>query len=543
MNTFENYHKEIIVKAVKHWQNDGQNEAFKGMENDPVINLLLTALSHQAFQIEKNIENYEENIIRNVRDRMIPHHLIRPVPAFSIVETQINNASEDNCEKIIDETCSFEFEKNKKKYTFFPLLTTKTINAECEETSRNENSITVKLQSKQNIQSLSGISFYFNSQEPVEIEEITAIGAVRDYPLPLIKPNQYNELPFTNMFNNQHWFMKENQHLFGTYDYWQEIFLTNTTNLYYIDNYNQKDLPVENQQIIELKIIFKENVNIENISEVKINCIPIVQVEKKDICLKKDTAIKELDTENSEFLNLLAPENENNPEEYTNSFLIRQFGIERYNPNTLLQQLQEITDRYISDYYAFQNIDGLKSGNKLDDLKESVENLLSVLEKNSEENNWNKAIKKNNYYAVLRKKINDKHLYINYLATSGETANGIKKGEATTKVGSLLNKQKTKLVCDTIGGRNSIKDEAQKENIAKYYLLTGDRLVTKADIRAFCRKELGDCIVDFRRENGCIVIEIKLKEHNPKIDEITLQKKIELRSTGVVSSYQVEFKN
>ncbi|MCL2417501.1 MAG: type VI secretion system baseplate subunit TssF [Bacteroidales bacterium] len=542
MNTFEDYHKEIIEKSVKHWQND-HYEASKGMGNDPVVNLLLTALSHQAFQIEKNIESYEENMIRNLRDRIIPHHLIRPVPAFSIVETQINNASEGDSEKIIDETYSFDFEKNKKKYTFFPLLTTKIINAECEEVLHNENSVKVSLKSKQGIQNLSGISFYIDSPEFVEVEKITLVETAQS--LPLVKPSQYNELPFTKMFNNSHWLMEETEQLFGTHDYWQEVFLTNTTNLYYIGDYNSKDLQIEDRQNIELEMFLKGNV--EHINSVKINCIPIVQVKKEEsICLNKTSPIKEFETETGDFLNLLAPEitdNENNFEKYTNSFLIRQFGIERYNPKILLQQLQEIADRYTSDYYAFQNIDGLKSKDRVNELKESVENLLTVLKKSPEENNWSKEVKKNNYYAVLRKDIGDEYLYINYLTTSGEAVNGIKKGEVATKTGSSLNRQKTRLLCETKGGRNSISDEVEKENIAKYYFLTNDRLITAADIRAFCHKELGDCVntINLRKENDCVVIEIKLKEDSsPRIDETTLQRKIELRSTGAVL-YRVSF--
>jgi len=544
MKTFEDYHKNTIEKAVKHWKNE-HHEASKSMGgNDPVLNLLLTALSYQAFQIEKNIENYEENMLRSLRDRIIPHHLIKPTPAFSIVETQINGTSESDSEKIIDETCSFEFEKNKKKYTFFPLLTTKIINAECEEISHNENSIKINLKSKQSIQNLSGMSFYIDSPEFVEVEKITLVETAQS--LPLIKPSQYNELPFTKMFNNRHWFMEETQQLFGTYDYWQEVFLTNTTNLYYIDNYNSKDLQIEDQQNIEVEIFFKRDIG--DVNEVKINCIPIVQVKKEEtINLSKANPIKEFETATGDFLNLLAPEpttdHENNFEKYTNSFLVRQFGIERYNPKILLQQLQEISDRHTSDYYAFQNIDGLKSQDRLNDLKESVENLLAVLKKTSEDDNWNREIKKNSYYAVLRKNIGENNLYINYLTTSGEAANGIKQGEVATKTGSSLNRQKTQLLCETKGGRNSISNEIDKENIAKYHLLTNDKLITTADIRAFCYKELGDCIdnINLRKENNGVVIEIKLQENSsPRMDATTLQKKIELRSMGAVL-YRVSF--
>ena len=528
MNTFADYNRKVIEAAVKYWQNDA-HESFKGMENDPVVNLLLTVLSYQGFLIEKNIENYEENIIRKMRDRIIPHHLIKPVPAFAIVETQISDATEDNFEQVIDESYSFEFEKNKKKQMFFPLFRTKIINAECEEVSRSENSITIRLRSQQNIRDLSGVSFYVDCPQYVEIEDIQLNGNS----FPLLKPNQYNELPFTKMFNNSHWFKKGNQPLFGTYDYWQEIFIANNTNLYHIGDYHSRKFSIEDGRDIELELFFKEEVN--DSMEIKINCVPIVQVEKKEICLNETEPIKEIESVNGEFLNLLATENDDN----TNSFLIRQFGTERYNPKMLLQQLQEISDRYISDYYAFQNIDGLKSGNRLNELKESVDNLLNLLEKNAEDNNWNKEQKKNNYYALLKKR-NNNNLYINYLITAGETANGIRKGETATKVTSPLDKQKTKLLCDTMGGRNSITNELQKEDIAKYYLQTKDRVVTLADIRAFCYKEIGSDKVekiDMDKQGNTLNINILLNK-NSKLEnsniESVLQRKLSLHTNDNV---------
>ncbi|MDR1553538.1 MAG: hypothetical protein LBS69_08780 [Prevotellaceae bacterium] len=536
MNTFENYNKEIIGKAIEQWLKE--HETFKGMENDPVINLLLTALSHQAYQIEKNIENYEEKTLRNLRDRIIPHHLTQPMPAFSILQTQIKDNKEDNNEKIVDESCEFIFEKNKKKFTFVPLLVTKIINAECEEVFRSEDSITIELKAHQNIQTLSGISFYFDSYYPVEIEAIR----YGNQDLPLIKPNQYNELPFTAWFNNRHWLMKENLHLFGTYDYWQEIFLINAVNLYYIGDYNPKNIPFDDPQNIELEIIFKNNETFQG--EVKINSIPVVQVENKDITLNENRPIEEFNSDNGEFLNLLCPEIEQNIEDYVNSFFIRQFGVERYNPKMLLEHLQEIADRYISDYYAFQNIDDLKNDSKIKDLKDNITEILRILEKKPQENSWNI---KNNYYAVLRKSIN-KNLYINYLITSGELANGIKKGDNASKTNSPLDSKKTVLLCDTAGGKNSITDELQKENIAKYYFLTKDKLVTLADIRAFCYKETGPQNVeriDIHKESGRLIITIKLKEESPiaeDIEKMELQTVILSKKLAWHSHDSMEFK-
>ncbi len=177
MKTLEEYHEEVKRKAIDQWAK-GDYTAFKNMENDPVINLLLSALSYQAYHIRKEIDLYEENILRDFRDRIIPFHLIKPVPAFSIVETGMMKDFEDT---VVDENCPFEF----RKYLFYPLLETRIMNARLENIYQEGKSVWVELQSANPIENLSGLSFYLDDiSDPVEIEAIRH----GDYEFPLIKP-------------------------------------------------------------------------------------------------------------------------------------------------------------------------------------------------------------------------------------------------------------------------------------------------------------------------------------------------------------------
>jgi len=532
MKTQEQYYKEVINNAIALWD---KTNAFPNMEKGPVVNLLLQALAYQSYQIQKNIENYEENMLRNLRDRIVPHHLMQPVPAFSIV--QIQPKKEADAEIIIDENHSFEFKKNnKEKYNFAPLFTTKIVDAklDCSYESYNTDTIVCTLQPNQTIDP-SGISLYFDTDEPVEIVKI--IERNRNVEIPIIKPNQYNELPFTAWFNNNHWFLTENFYLFGTYDYWQEIFLTNTTNLYYIGNYDASD----DIQNIEFEIILKEPVNTENL-QVKINCVPVVQVEKNEITLEKNNPIKELvgkHNKDCEFLHLLCNTDEPDVEKYTNKFMIRQFGVERYNPRMLLEQLREIERRYVSDYYAFQDI-GINDFtiDKKDTVVKTLQDVIrEIIKKITDKNNTSVSLgnyteKGSNYYAVLRKETHE-NTHINYLTTSGDWANGIKK-EEKAKTSPAFDVQ---LLIDTQGGRNAIIDESQKEDIAKYYFQTKDKLITIADIRAFCYKELGSETVEkitIEKSNNSLTITI-MQNGNRKVEDKKLhilQKKLSLRTNN-----------
>ncbi len=537
MKTFGEYHEEIKQNAVRQWTKDG-HAVFEDMENDPVINLMLSALSYQAFHIQKNIEQYEENILRDFRDRILPFQLIKPVPAFSIVETQLVKAFD---EEIINEDSLFEFKSRK----FSPLLETKIINAEFRITAKQEESCRVELQLANPIESLSGLSFFIDA-DPSEPVDIAAI-KYEDYELPLIKPSQYNELPFTKWFNNAHLLQDQNYYLFGSYDYWQEIFLTNTSRLFYIGQYDTRQVPLNGK--IELEIIF--NSQAEVVNDIKINCIPVVNVEKKEAVLNDKNPVQELSSGTGEFLNLLySKEMEKN----THSFLVRQNGVERYNHRQLLEQMQEMIYRYGADFYAFQSINELKNGEKLKKMQEVIDEISGIVTKFEKEN------RKETYYAVLKKQYaGNENIDLEYLTTSGKAANGIRKAEKAEKAPNRLDSSNTILLLETKGGKNSVKDETQKEEIAKYYFQTKDRIITPADIRTFVKtfrykgillsNKIEDILIN--RGSGEMVITVKLKddsllktneekrqreellENKEKLGKI-LQTKITLRSSGIM---------
>lgn len=525
MKTPEQYYKEVIDRAISLWEKNKKEDRFQDMENDPVVNLLLKALAHQSYLIQNDMEHYEENMLHNLRDRIVPHHLTQPVPAFSIVQAKLKKEVEPI---IVDENYKFEFKNNKEEYHFTPLLTTKIINAEVRNVKYDgeANTLFCTLKSDKEIRDMSGVSFYFDTDEPVESVKIVERNS--EVEMPIIKPNQYNELPFTAWFNNNHWFLNENFHLFGNYDYWQKIFLEKNANIYYIDNYDTNKIYFNNSPEVNLAIVFKRSMNGEDLQP-KINCIPIVQVSKNDIKLDKNNPIRKLVGKNKEdvFLNLLCDSGEKDIEEYTNKFIIRQFGVERYNPQMLLEQLREIERRYISDYYAFQDIGRYdfsidKKDNAVKTLQDVLREVIAKMTDKLEENE--QSIKGNHHYAVLQNEIHES-VFINYLTTSGDKANEIKK-DVKVKTSPLFDAE---LLMDTQGGRNAITDESQKEDIAKYYFQTKDKLVTIADVRAFCYKELESKNIEkinIEKQCNTLIIKAILKEnHNIEDKQIEILKR------------------
>jgi hypothetical protein len=537
MKSIEEFYSEIRKNAIDHWRKEGN--AFTDIEDNLLANLLLSAFSYQSFRVQNNLEQQEERMLADFRDRTVPYQLIKPTPAFSIVETNLANDSDEAVsERIIDETCRFAF----KKASFVPLLKTKVINAKSVNITGQDPNIRLELQLAAPIESLSGLSLFFNTSKAVSIENITC----NNIELPIIKPSQYNELPFTKWFNNAHLRLNQNHYLFGTYDYWQEIFLTNTTPLFYIGEYNPKTIPLHGQTRIQLDITLSSSVDVSG--GIKINCIPVVDVQKKEITLDNANPVQSLSIGNRAFLNLLYDKDAENFDDYMSSFSIKQHGVERYNLKQLLGQMQEILHRSESDFYAFRLVEELKNSSKITEMQEVINEIYKKAGK-LETTDVN-----GDYYAIFKNNKN-KNVHLSYLTTSGTAANGIKKDEKALITPDFLDRDSTALLLDTKGGKNSVNDEVQKENIAKYYFQTKDRLVTPADIRTFIRtfyydesKCFGNEIenINIQRVGEYMSITIKLKNDSelknsdkfPSLTEI-LQNKITLKSSGILP-FQVE---
>jgi len=532
MKRFEEYNNDVRKDIIDIWTKDGY--MVKNVDTDPVVNLLLTALSYQAYHIYNTINQSEEKTLKGLRDRTIPFHLIKPNPAFTIIETRLNPECD---EKIIDETCSFEFmsSSKKQKYTFSPLFNTKIINAKLNIVEQLESNIWyIALECSGPVETLTGLSFYIDSQEFTTIESVRCEGEE----LPLIKPSQYTDFPFTKWFNNNHLLKSQNLHLFGTYDYWREIFLTNSNQLYYIDQYDKNRISLDGKTI-ELEIVFSSPIDINK--SLKINCIPIVNVEKKEVSLDHRNPVRDLTPDVGEFLNLISDEEY---EKDIENILVRQHGVERYNSDQLFEQIHEMLNRFYSDYFAFQNIKEFNTTDKWENLQNMMNEIRYIANKSEE-----KKIK-DHFYAILKKDNSDvKRVDLKYLVTQGATANGIFKDGKAVKTPLALDMANTSMLFETKGGRDSIQNEAQKEDIARYYFQTKDRLVTPADIIAFIKtfyygeRKLNDEIENVSlvptEEYIYITITLKNDSYLKKIDkteivEEELQSKITLRASGIL---------
>ena len=532
--SLEYHRKALLQEAFEMWEEKGE---LREIEKDPVVRLLFSALAYQSHTISQEIASFRELTVNEFRNKMIPYYLIKPFPAYGVMQTKIKESANTKIDPLttfqMDESSTFEF--GKTKTSFVPLFNTKIINATItnKQIHQENHSIELTLSSNDIIENFAGATFYVEGIDPAQDVEIT----MDNQPLPLIKPDDYDHLPFTDWFQNHFITAEENQLQLGCFDYWQELYLKQQVQLFIIGDYSTGKI-VNRSLSPVFTVRFKNMLHPDSLRycNISINCFPVVNVMKQAAYLTDDDPMKKLSTDNSAFLNLLFDKNSDNN---ANSYFIRHFGLERYSQKELIYQLNDLFNRFISDYYAFKDIEELKKGEKMENLHKMFKDLLPVVKK--EYDNIHPSV-----YAIL--KLNDKlartgaKIQINYLTTNGELANGFKKGEKPVSVNPFLNKEQTMLYTDTSGGRNEERNEENLNHLVRYNLLTKDRLVTSSDLKAFCYRELQNKIrnVTIKKASEQINITLQLKEdirfapEEIRYYEMLMKQKITVRSLHCV---------
>ena len=528
--TFEQHRRQLIKEALEYWDERGE---VREIEKDPVMKLLFTALAYQSHSISREISNFQEKTVNELRNKLIPYHLIKPFPALSILQTKIGKNKNDSIESlpsfIVDEKTVFKFGKNKMQFS--PLFETKIVNAEIAKKQIDESDYTIRLElsSEVTVDDFSGMSFYFEDIKSAPDIKIS----LNDQFLPLIRPDDYDNLPFTDWFRHHYLLREENQLQMGSYDYWQEFYIKQQVHLYYINKYNTSKIRnISNSPVF--KIHFKNISDFQYFHDcnIKINCLPIINVQKMSITLSNNEPIKKLTAEKSVFLSLLVDENTDDKDD---NYYIRHFGVERFNRDELLFQINDLFNRFISDYYAFKDIFELKKGEKLENLYNSFKEILPTIIKNDNSNY-------SGVYAILKLnknlKFRNEELSIDYLVTNCELANGIREGENPDLTSEFLSKEGTVLLKETSGGRGEDVNEESLNHLARYNILAKDKIVTSSDLIAFCYKELKNKIQNVTVNNTGrkvdVVIQMKNDyfpdEQEKQYYESLLQQKIKVRS-------------
>ena len=545
--------EELLREAFNIWRQSDDNERLEGLETDPVLKLMITALAYQTNESTSDLEALKTEVLEEFAQLLTPYEIGHAVPATTVVETALQDSVAELA--VTDQSI---FTLNGTNFTFLPLLKTRLINAKVNSIIRMDGRrFKVMIHFSSPIKDLSGFAFAVDS---LDFQDLSV--SIKDHKLPLVRPWDYSELPLQNCFGLDTILYNQSQ----TYEASAtclDLFARQNIRLFVIREHNPaRFLPAETDTV---DLIFEFSGISDKFTfdrqHFSLNPIVLVNAQMHQSTLSAQIPIarvagydKDEDHVNLQFLHAVRPSEE---QLYGDSLVeVRKVAADRFNQGRLVRLLNSLIARYHSDFYAFQGLQGFTGDKTMQALQDTLSRLMDMAKKDQ-------LRQVPGVYLLLRNQrlleSGKGSLDVSYLTTAGAGINTSLNPDSTFTVPGGLSAAQTRQIANPVMGRDELTEEGALASLTRYYIATNDRIVTMADIKLFCYNELltrygivrdmvKSLTVNRRQQidrRGCgyeIVVEIVLAD-NPFVRrsfaekmsrvEILMQKMIEVRSTNI----------
>ena len=472
--------KELQKEAIAIWRMGSNEEYFEGVENDPVVSLLITALAYQEYTADNELSRLKNEVLEDFSRMLIPYELCGAKPASALLQTR----TEEGVNKVSLHS-STPFSLGENKFHFMPLLDTTVYNAKVESVVRlDARRWKVSINFKEEISSLEGFSFIVNNHNFKDLN--ISLGGKQ---ISLVKPWHYANLPLSNCFSVDSMLYNETL-AYDASTTWFDLFSQQNKRMFVVEKYTSDDIftcPVDKIDLVFEFMGITDDFVFDK-SQLIINTVLLVNTSLKTATLSVSNPIVRIADEEEQtdkLLHLMRPSSE---QMYKNiSFTLRRSAIERFNVDSLLKLLHCLIDKYSTDYYAFMQIDRLKNGLEVNRLYQWLVNLAKYLEESPI------AISSGVYLLLKKSKetlLEDESLTLQYLTTQGAAVNQYLSTRSVFNVPVGLSVQGTTMVAEPVLGQDEVVGSDVQNSMSKYYMVTNNRLVTPADIKIFCYNEL-----------------------------------------------------
>ena len=545
--------EELLLEAINIWRQSDDNDKLEGLENDPVLRLMITAIAYQTNESSSDLEMMKTEVLEEFAQLLTPYEVGHAVPATAVIETLPQDSL---TEMDVDDQSSFLLSGT--NFAFMPLLKTRILNAKVNSVVRIDGRRwKVGLSFNSPVRDLSGFAFAVNSPN---YQDLTV--SIKGMQLPLIKPWNYSELPLSGSFGLDTIIYNRSQ----TYEASTaslDLFARQNIRIFVIQPFTPSPAFASGVESVDLIFEFSgitENF-VFNAKNLSLNPVILVNAQKHQTTLSGQTPIarvagfdKNESSANQQFLHAIRPSEE---QIYGNSLVeVRRVAADRFNQGRLVKLLNSVIARFYSDYYAFQNIQGISGDKTIQSLQEILTRLMEAAQKDQ-------FRQIPGVYLLLRNsnliQSGKGSVDVSYLTTAGAAVNASLNTDSTFTVPVGLAAGETHQIAVPVLGRDEITEESAMASLSRYYIATCDRIVTPADIKLFCYNELltrygivremvKQLSVNRRIQkdrHSCgyeIVVDIVLAD-NPFVKrsfaekvsqvEILMQKMIEVRSTNI----------
>ena len=466
--------EELMKEAIAIWKQGNQAEHLEGIDKDPVVSLLMTALAYQEYIAEGELERLKAEVLDDFAQMLIPYELTHAVPASTIIQT---STEENVAEMELGSQNAFQI--GGSGCSFIPLLKTKIFNASVKSIERlDARRWRVTLNFKEPVTSLGGLAFMVENEQFKDLE-VTLNGRRVE----LVKPWQYVNLPLADCFSIDTQLYNTTL-AFDAGATWFDLFAQHNKRMFVVERWQEEPLKQANDS---LNLIFEfKGIGADfsfDKTKLLLNTTILVNVAQRSVRLSSEKPIAHI-ASNEQMLHLLRPSADqifggNTP------FIIRRAATQRFNVNGLLRLLHCIIDKYSTDYYAFMQVERARNGLDGARLYQWLKTLVKYVEEVP-------GAFTSGMYIMLKKTEGHEEdsLHINYLTTQGSVANSILDGGRITGVPTGLSLTDTRMMGEYLPGHDEVQGADAQHSLSRYFLITGNRLVTPADLKIFCYNEM-----------------------------------------------------
>jgi len=539
---------DLLKETLAIWQKGDHIDQLEGLAKDPVFSLLMTALAYRANELDSEIERLSQDVLDEFARLMMPYEAGHAVPATAVVAMELQN---DVPELTLDQTSTFKLEDS--TFGFMPLLRSRLVNASVSSVIRLDGRRWKVVISFQNpVSDLSGMTFAIRDARFKDVK-ITVNGQQL---LPLVKPWHYANMPVQPCFSLAAMLYNRAQ-MYQASLTPLELYARQNVALFSIGrNGTAHMLPVESDRV-ELTFDFTGIPSdfVFDKSRLVLNTVLLVNAKLSTATL---TSLKPLvRIAGDQLIHLLPPASEQlfgkTP------VTVRRVGADRFNRGALRRLVNSLSTKLDSDYYAFLNLDDAN-------VKTAVNRIQDGLVQLNKSINSDTRTDYSGVYLMLERSALANQavsLDISYLTTSGAALNGILRPDSRFTAPAGIQPASVNQIASPVYGIDETNNAENAQAALRYHMVTGDRIVTPADIKLFCYMRLMSLYsigpelvngitvkshqrVDQNESGYCIHVTIFLQDNNfirrniedriPQA-EMLLQTMMEVRSTQIYPIY------
>ena len=547
---------ELLQEAAAIWRQSAHSDQLEGLERDPIFSLLITALAYQANETDSDIERLKQDVLEEYTRLLTPYESGHPIPATAVVEAALQS---DVAEMVLTEQSTFFIENT--KYQFIPLLRQRIINATVSNIIRLDGrrwKVTLKFLYP--VKDLTGMTFAILDTRFQDVKV-----TLNDNLMRMVKPWNYADMPLQPSFATESLLYNKAQ-MYNAALAGLDLFARQNVALFSIKKFlSDSVIPVETSTI-ELVFDFKGVPDdfVFDKSHFVLNPVLLVNAKVSTATLSSATPIIRItgytlgNPEESQLMHLVPPSKEQlfgkTPVE------VRRISSDRFNQASLMKLMNSLTTKFHSDYYSFLDM-------RANGLSEVIRNMQDGLLKLSRAIRQEQLHSMPGVYLLINRdflaETQNISLDISYVTTNGAAVNNSLSPDSRFIPPVGLNGSAMRLIADPTSGFDEVNDTEKLQNLARYQLVTNDRIVTPADMKILCYTELmnrysiapsmvSDMTVSHRQQidkadcGYAFWVNIRLQDNpfvrrsfSDKIPqaEMFLQKRMEVRSSCIQPIY------